>query len=152
MVTCEQLSDQTRSGIVVIETDGSSNTQGPPPIRGTLCEVELRRNSPLDRIVVPLMAVGEQNSVFVLDDDQRLRRREVVVDLEQDDFAAIQSGIVDGEVVIVSQPKSAIDGSLVEPLVDDGPQSVGPVPTGGRTGSTAGGNRPYAATGEEPSE
>lgn len=115
----EQLSDQTRSGIVVIETDAGSVRGGPPPIRGTLCEVELSRRVRQTRVAVPLSAIREHNSIFVLDNEKRLLRREVVVEFEQDTFAVVRSGIREGELVVVSQPRSAIDGSLVEPLMDE---------------------------------
>lgn len=116
----EQLSDQARSGIVVIETDSSDRVaDGPPLIRGTLCEIELSGRAKIDRIVVPQIAVRDQNSVFVIDGEKRLQRREVAIEFEQGDFVVIQSGLADGDTVVVSQPQSAIAGSLVEPLVDE---------------------------------
>lgn len=115
----ERLSDQTRSGIVVIETVADSEAGGPPPIRGTLCEIELTRRTAAIRIIVPLSVFQQPNSLFVLNEQQRLLRREVTVEFEQDNFAVIQSGLADGETVVVSQPHSAIDGSLVDPVIDE---------------------------------
>ncbi|MEL6894590.1 MAG: HlyD family efflux transporter periplasmic adaptor subunit [Planctomycetota bacterium] len=115
----EQLSDKTRSGIVVIETDAESNAGGPPPIRGTLCEIDLFRTGMPTRIAIPLSAIRQDDSVFILDKDQRLCRRGVVVEYEQGSFAVIRSGIDSGELVVVSQPQPAINGSLVDPIIDE---------------------------------
>lgn len=114
----EQLSDQTRSGIVVVETNAESD-DGPPPIRGTLCEIELRGRVRKNRIVIPTNAIQRSDTVFVVDAEQRLRRRTVVVEFEQDDFAVIQSGVNDRDLVVVSQLPSAIEGCLIEPIADD---------------------------------
>lgn len=115
----EQLSEETRSGIVIVDVDRHRKTSGgPPPIRGTFCEVELQKRDSVNRIVVPLVAIRDRNSVLVLDEENRLRQRTVDIEFEQDDIVVINSGLVDGEIVVVSEPDSAIAGLLVEPLID----------------------------------
>lgn len=121
----EQLSEDTRSGIVIVDVDWHRKaSSGPPPIRGTFCEVELQKRNTVNRIVVTLVAIRDQNSVLVLDEENRLRQRTVDIEFEQDDIVVITSGLVDGEIVVVSELDSGIAGLLVEPRIDSGLQKA----------------------------
>ena len=56
--------------------------------------------------------------VFVVDAESRLRRRDVDVLFSQADFVCLERGLSPGERVIVSNPAPAIEGMLIEPVVD----------------------------------
>ena len=119
----EQLDSQARTvGIVVsidkpFDREGDARVNGPPPVPGTYCEVELRAEPLSASLIVPRAAIHDGN-LFVLDADNRLRRRAVEIALTQNDFSVIATGLSAGERVVVSDPTPAIEGMLVSPELD----------------------------------
>lgn len=118
----EQLDAQARTvGIVVsvdrpFQQEGNAKENGPPPVPGTYCEVELR-GKPIDNsFIVPRSAIRD-GAVYLIDDENRLRKHAVEVQLVQKNFAAV-SGLKPGDRVIVSDPTPAIEGMLVAPKID----------------------------------
>ena len=91
--------------------------QRPPLVQGMFCEVELRGTVRKDRVVIPRLALHGKH-VYVLDDEDRLRRRTVVVVFDQAGFACLGSGLRGGERVVVSDPTPAIEGMRVVPVED----------------------------------
>ncbi|MHC5108810.1 MAG: efflux RND transporter periplasmic adaptor subunit [Planctomycetota bacterium] len=85
----------------------------PPLVRGAYCEVELRARAMSEHVVVPRASVFE-GVVYVVDDDDRLRRREIATLFEQSDFVCLAGGLEAGTRLVVSDPRPAIDGQLVE--------------------------------------
>ena len=120
----EQLDSQARTvGIVVsierpYEKEGKARQNGPPPVPGTYCEVELRGKPLTDSFVIPRSAIRE-GAVFIVDGDNRLRKREVEILLVQGSFASVKSGLSAGDRVVVSDPTPAIEGMLVDPKSDN---------------------------------
>ena len=116
----EELDRQTRdsSVVVAIENPVDSNDCGPPPLNGSMCEVELRGSVIADQIVIPLSALHDDH-VFVLDADSRLQRRSVDVDKIQSDCVVLRSGLNEGDILIVSDPTPAIIGQLIRAESDD---------------------------------
>ena len=118
----EELDTQTRTlGIVVVVDRPYEKMipgRRPPLVRGMYCEVELHGKVREGRVVIPRSALHEGH-VFVLDLNNRLRRREVDVDFAQDDFVCLRSGLNEGDTLIVSDPTPAIEGMLVEPRYDE---------------------------------
>lgn len=115
----EELDNQTRTvGVVVSIQDPFKTTiKGPPPVSGTYCEVELLAKPQPNAIIVPRAAIWNEH-VYVLDGDQRLRRRKISVAQTQSEFAVIASGLEAGETLIASDPTPAVEGMLVEPVED----------------------------------
>ena len=115
----EELDSQTRSlGVIVAIRDPfKSLKDGPPPASGMYCEVELRGKLQEDRIVIPRSSIRDEH-VYVLDKDDRLRRRKISVDSTQSEFAVIESGIEVGDILVVSDPTPAVEGMLVSPVDD----------------------------------
>ena len=119
----EQLDAQARTvGIVVsvdrpFDREGNAVDVGPPPVPGTYCEVELRGPAIEDTIIVPRSAVRDK-SVFVVDAENRLRKREIEVGIVQDNFLSVMSGLQPSDRVVVSDPTPAIEGMLVDPRLD----------------------------------
>ncbi len=119
----EELDSQARTtGIVVsidqpyaVNTNASQRT--PPPVSGTYCEVELQAPVISGAMVIPRSAlIGD--TVYVLDDDNRLQQRKVKVRFHQDQATVIESGLEPQETVIISDATPAIPGMLVEPNFD----------------------------------
>jgi membrane fusion protein, multidrug efflux system len=115
----EELDRQTRDGsvVVAIENPVNSNDDGPPPLNGSMCEVELRGSVVADAIVIPLSALHDDH-VFVLDADSRLQRRGVNVDQTQSDCVVLRSGLNVGDTLVVSDPTPAIVGQLIRAETD----------------------------------
>jgi RND family efflux transporter MFP subunit len=91
----------------------------PPLSEGMFCQVELQSPARVGSIVLPRSTIHE-DCVFVLDQEDRLQARQVIVDFFQSEFVVIKSGLSGGEKVVVSDPKPAIIGMKVAPVHDDG--------------------------------
>lgn len=86
----------------------------PPLTKGMFCEVELRGQAKKDCMVIPRMAIHD-GEIYIIDNENRLRKRKVTVAFLQGDFAIIQDGIIAQQQVIVSDVTPAIDGMLIAP-------------------------------------
>ncbi len=89
----------------------------PPLVQGMFCEVELRGTVRKNRVVIPRLALHGEH-VYLLDQENRLRRRIVVVEFSQANFVCLSSGLRRGERLVVSDPVPAIEGMRVRPIED----------------------------------
>jgi hypothetical protein len=112
----EQLEPVTRTAqfVVAVDEPYKQVEEGvrPPLVRGAYCEVELRAPPLASHLVVPRASLFD-GGVYVLDEDSRLRRREIEPLFEQSDFVCVQRGLEAGLRLVVSDPRPAIDGQLV---------------------------------------
>ncbi len=117
----EQLDPVTRTIGVIVAVDEPYEQaipgERPPLLPGTFCEVELRGRAVAASVIVPRAALHDGH-VFVVDAENRLRRRDVDVLFSQADFVCLERGLAPGERVIVSDPAPAIEGMLIKPVVD----------------------------------
>jgi RND family efflux transporter MFP subunit len=90
----------------------------PPLMAGMFCRVELQAPARAGSVVVPRSAIHD-SSVFVVDSENRLQKKQVLVDFSQSEFVVIKSGLSGGETVVVSDPSPAIIGMKVSPVADD---------------------------------
>jgi RND family efflux transporter MFP subunit len=90
----------------------------PPLTSGMFCRVELQAPARAASVVVPRASIHE-GGVFVIDQENRLQKKPVVVDFTQPEFVVVKSGLSGGETVVVSDPTPAIAGMKVLPVVDD---------------------------------
>ena len=90
----------------------------PPLTAGMFCRVELHAPVRAGSLVIPRSAIHD-NHVFVIDQEQRLQKKQIVVDFVQSEFVVIKSGLSSGEKVVVSDPSPAIMGMRVSPVADD---------------------------------
>jgi RND family efflux transporter MFP subunit len=90
----------------------------PPLTAGMFCRVELQGPARVGSVVVPRSAVHD-GSVFVVDREHRLQKKQVEEDFAQSDFVVLKSGLSGGEMVVVSDPYPAIIGMKVSPVSDD---------------------------------
>lgn len=89
----------------------------PALIKGMFVEVELRGKARSGNLLVPRAALhgaGDGASmVYVVDGESRLRRRKIVIGLEQTDFVTVTSGLAEGDILVITDPVPAIDGMLL---------------------------------------
>lgn len=90
----------------------------PPLTKNMFVEVELRGKAVPDRLVVPRAALHD-GTVYVVAADNRLERRAVTVGVRQSGFAVVDEGLVAGETIVVTDLAPAIDGMLLQPVVDE---------------------------------
>ncbi len=117
----EQIDPQTRTLALVVAVDHPFKKaipgKRPPLVQGAFCEVEIRGQTRPNTVVIPREALWGE-TVYLLDAQNRLRRREVVVDFAQGDFVAVAGGLEGGETLVVADPTPGIEGTLIKPIVD----------------------------------
>ena len=91
----------------------------PPLTRGMFCEVELQGKTRPDSIIIPRSALHNGNTVFLVDDKNRLQSQEVKVAFAQSNFYCLAGGLQGGETLIVSDPTPAIEGMWIEQVPDN---------------------------------
>ena len=112
---------QTQSlGVVVAidrPTEMSRPGERPPLFRNTFVEVELV-SGPIDgQIVVPRSALHEDR-LYVVDAENRLDIRTVVVDFALGGYAVLKKGAEPGERIVTSDLATAVKGMLLDPRED----------------------------------
>ncbi|QDU60056.1 Multidrug resistance protein MdtA precursor [Planctomycetes bacterium Pan216] len=117
----ERLDEVTRTLGVVVEVsnrgEGGQPSAVPDLLKGTFCEVELIGEPRRESIVIPRVALAGKN-VYIVDDENRLSRRPVNVDFIAHEEVRIESGIEPGERVVITDPTPAVEGMLVDPIVE----------------------------------
>ncbi|WP_089723942.1 efflux RND transporter periplasmic adaptor subunit [Candidatus Thiosymbion oneisti] len=112
---------QTRTMGVVVAVDHPYDKiipgYRPPLSKGMFVQVILRGKSHQARILVPRAAVRD-GAVMVADQDHRLRRRPVTVLFSQGQISVIEQGLTPGERVLVSDLVPAVEGMLLQPIID----------------------------------
>ena len=87
----------------------------PPLLEGAFCDVEVFGKTLANRTVIPRSAI-RNGSVYLVDDQKRLAKREVILMFTQDDYAVVESGLDGGETLVIANPSPAIIGMLVDPI------------------------------------
>ncbi|QTP57405.1 efflux RND transporter periplasmic adaptor subunit [Billgrantia antri] len=90
----------------------------PPLQRDMYTRVRLATPSREPLLAVPASAV-RQGELTLVDDDDRLVRRQVTVAFEQADLAVIAAGLASGERVVVDDLTTAIEGRRLSPRRDE---------------------------------
>jgi hypothetical protein len=80
--------------------------------------VIMRGRNATQRLLVPRSAV-RANTVYVADQDDRLRRRPVKILFSQGDISVIEQGLEAGERVVVTDLVPAVDGMLLQVQLDE---------------------------------
>jgi multidrug efflux pump subunit AcrA (membrane-fusion protein) len=119
----EAVDAKTREMKVVVSIDRPYEKAVPgvrPPLtEGMFCRVELQSPARAGSLIVPRSAVHGSH-LFVIDQEDRLQKKQVIIDFTQSEFVVIKSGLSSGERVVVSDPSPAIMGMRVSPVADDG--------------------------------
>jgi RND family efflux transporter MFP subunit len=90
----------------------------PPLSKGMFARVVLSGKTSMERIVIPRSSV-RAGTVFVVDENSRLRRRAVRILFSQGDISVIEEGLTQGERIVVSDLVPAVDGMLLEAEQDE---------------------------------
>ena len=117
----DRLDPQTRTVGVIIEVDNPyANVQPgvrPPLVKGTFVAVKLTGSTLPNQLVVPPAAL-HGDYLYVVDQDNRLKKIEVKAGLRSASYVVISSGLTPDQRVVVSDLVPAINGMLLE-SVDD---------------------------------
>ena len=89
----------------------------PPPI-GLFVNAEIEGRSVENVVVVPRAAIRNGNEVLIVDEENRLRFREVELLRVYGDEAYIDGGLSRGELICISPLQVVVDGMRVEPLLE----------------------------------
>lgn len=118
----DEVDPATRTIGVFVTVDNAAPGSGagdrPPLIRNMYCAVELSGPSKNSAVVVPRSAVHE-GVVYVASDENRLEIRQVQTGLVQGDLVTLVSGVEPGERVVVTDVVPAIEGQLLDVVMDD---------------------------------
>ncbi|MEE4376201.1 MAG: efflux RND transporter periplasmic adaptor subunit [Candidatus Competibacteraceae bacterium] len=118
----DTIDTQTRTVGVIVEVDDPYKDLQPgvrpPLLKGMFVEVELRGRPRSDQLVIPRSAV-HNDSVYLIDAESRLTLRPVTVKLTQPEFVVIAEGLVAGDQVVISDLVPAIEGMLLQPVLDE---------------------------------
>jgi RND family efflux transporter MFP subunit len=120
--TSDTLDTRTRTVGFIIEVDNPyKNVQPgirPPLIKGMFVEVEIRGTSSPGKLVIPRSALNDHH-VYVVNNENRLERRMVTVQLRGADYVVVQEGLTAAERIVISDLSPAIDGMLLNPVPDN---------------------------------
>jgi RND family efflux transporter MFP subunit len=94
------------------------NPDRPPLAAGMYVEAHIVGREVADVAIVPRTAIRNRNQVLIVDDDDRLRFRDVDVLRHEDGSTLIASGLMPGERVLLSNLTTVTDGMRVR-LEDD---------------------------------
>ena len=113
---------ETRTMGVVVAVDNPFDKiipgYKPPLSKGMFVKVIMKAHRSTQRMVVPRSAV-RGGTVFVVDDENRLRRRNVKILFSQFDISVIEEGLSPGERIVVSDVVPAVDGMLLQVQIDE---------------------------------
>jgi multidrug efflux pump subunit AcrA (membrane-fusion protein) len=122
----ETVDPQTRAFNVVVAVDNPYEKviigKRPPLTRGLFCEVELQGRIRPDSVIIPRAAL-RNGTVFIVDAESRLQPVKVTSAFVQGDLVVIESGLVGGETLVVSDPAPAMTGLLITPIKDSSLES-----------------------------
>ncbi len=93
-------------------------THTPLPV-GLFVDAEILGRTASDVIVLPRSALRDGDRVLVVDDEDRLRFREVTVVRRDGETVLVRGGLAAGERVTVSALETPIEGMHVRPLAGD---------------------------------
>ena len=104
----------------VADPYGRGEVQDRPPLRvGMFVEAEIEGRTVRDAVSLPRSALRDRDSVFVVDDHERLRVRSVEVLQSDRERVVLSGGVRDGERVVVSPLEVVVDGMVVRVLDED---------------------------------
>jgi RND family efflux transporter MFP subunit len=116
-----QIDPRTRMVGVVAEVEDpyeiGPGSDRPPLVAGMFVRAQIVGTELSRAFRIPRVALRE-SSVLVLDDEDRVRFREVTVARAAGDVVFVTGGIEEGERVCVSPLQAAVDGMRVVPVID----------------------------------
>jgi RND family efflux transporter MFP subunit len=112
MRTEGRLDERTRMVNVIVRVERPY--EGRPPLAmGLFVGVEIEGITLPDAVWLPRSAVHEDNIVYTVDSESRIRFTEVEVARRDRDDVLVSSGIADGDLVVITQMRVVTDGMKV---------------------------------------
>lgn len=112
-----EIDTRTRMVNAVVRVKTNTNSELPPLPVGLFVHVEIDGRLAEEVVVLPRAVLRNQNQVLVVDQDNRLRYRDVELLRFDRDDVIISSGLETGERVNLSPIQTVIDGMHVKPIV-----------------------------------
>ena len=104
-------------GVARLRTKAEGMDAVPLPV-GMFVQAKIRGRKVDNIIRLPRSAMRDNNQVMVIDPDQRLHFRQVsILRLEHDDML-VDGGLEAGELVCISALQTAVEGMLVNPVIE----------------------------------
>ncbi len=107
-----RMDERTRMINVVVRVEKPYAKKPPLPV-GLFVIVEIEGRTVPDAAVIPRSALHQGDVVWVVDNEGRLRFREVDVARVQGDEVMVQDGLEDGEMVVITSLEAVTDGMAV---------------------------------------
>ena len=110
-----ELDPESRTAQVLVEVERPLD---PPPgelplLPGAFVEVELEGQEAMQVVAVPRLAVVEGHHAWVVDGEQRLRKRRLQIGWGDQEHIYATAGVSAGERVVVTPPPTALEGMQV---------------------------------------
>jgi RND family efflux transporter MFP subunit len=113
-----EINTRTRMVNAVVRVEENVGTDQPPLPVGLFVHANISGRLVKDVVVLPRAALRNQSQVLVVDNDNRLRYRNVELLRFDRDDVIISSGLENGELVNLSPIQTVIDGMHVKPIHD----------------------------------
>ncbi|MDG2169813.1 MAG: efflux RND transporter periplasmic adaptor subunit [Opitutales bacterium] len=117
------LDTQSRQLFVVaqVENPYAKQADGKPPFKvGSFVQATIEGNLLHNVFVIPREQYRKNEYVLIVDEENKLRRREIVVQWGDDDNLVVSSGIKAGERLCTTPMNFPVDGMTVEIISEDG--------------------------------
>lgn len=115
-----EIDTRTRMVNAVVRVEGNSMDDKPDLPVGLFVNAAIEGRTADNVVLLPRGALRNQNQVLVVDQDSRLRYRNVDLLRFEEDNVIIQGGLNAGETVNLSPIQTVVDGMRVKPLADQG--------------------------------
>lgn len=89
----------------------------PIPV-GLFVQAQIRGREVANVVRLPRSAIRDNNQVLIVDKDNRLRFRNVVILRLEHEDVLISDGLANGELVSISPLQTVVDGMLVQPVLE----------------------------------
>ncbi len=115
-----KLDQKTRLLPVVIRVENPYSKK-PPLAIGLFVTVLIQGRTLSGSVLLPRSAIHQENSVWIVDGDSRLRFRKVKIARFQGDTVLVSKGLQDGDRLVISPIETVTDGMTVRPLNEKEP-------------------------------
>lgn len=117
------LDTQSRQLFVVaqVENPYAKQADGKPPFKvGSFVQATIQGNLLKEVFVIPREQYRKNEYLLIVDEEDRLRRREIVVEWGDDENLVVSAGVIDGERLCITPMNFPVDGMKVEVISENG--------------------------------
>jgi multidrug efflux system membrane fusion protein len=123
-----ELEAETRTAQVVLEISKPFDpvVGGLPVLPGAFVEVDIA-GLPLEGVfAIPRIALVDDANIWVVDGEDRLRRKPVDIVWRDKAFIVVKEGVDDGDRVVTTPIPTAVEGTLVKVVIGSSPSDATP--------------------------